>query len=43
MFWTGDLGLAIFLLDCIEGGDRLPTLDVFHQGSGVAITWPPVR
>jgi hypothetical protein len=28
--WTGDMGLAIYLLDCIEGGDRFPTLDVFH-------------
>ncbi len=27
--WTGDLGFAIYLLDCIEGGDRFPTLQVF--------------
>ena len=27
--WTGDLGFAIYLLDCIEGKDRFPTLDVF--------------
>ena len=27
--WTGDLGFAIYLLDCIEGTDRFPTLDVF--------------
>ncbi len=27
--WTGDLGLAIYLTDCIAGGDRFPTLDVF--------------
>jgi len=27
--WTGDLGLAIYLADCIAGGDRFPTLDVF--------------
>ena len=27
--WTGDVGLAIYLTDCIAGGDRFPTLDVF--------------
>jgi hypothetical protein len=27
--WTGDLGFAIYLLDCIEQGDAFPTLDVF--------------
>ncbi|MBK0392994.1 lanthionine synthetase C family protein [Ramlibacter algicola] len=27
--WTGDIGLAIYLLDCIEGQARFPTLDVF--------------
>lgn len=27
--WTGDLGFAIYLWDCIHGGDRFPTLDVF--------------
>lgn len=27
--WTGDLGFAIYLLDCIEAGDAFPTLDVF--------------
>ena len=27
--WTGDLGLAVFLWDCIRGGSELPTLDVF--------------
>jgi len=27
--WTGDLGLAIFLLHCIENDDRLPTQDFF--------------
>jgi len=27
--WTGDLGLAIFLLHCIESDDRLPTQDFF--------------
>lgn len=27
--WTGDPGFAWYLLDCIEGKDRFPTLDVF--------------
>ena len=27
--WTGDLGLAIFLCDCIGAQARFPTLDVF--------------
>jgi hypothetical protein len=27
--WTGDLGLAIFLWDCIHGQAKFPTLDVF--------------
>ena len=27
--WTGDPGFAIYLLDCLEGTDRFPTLDVF--------------
>jgi hypothetical protein len=27
--WTGDLGLAIYLSDCLRGAARLPTLDVF--------------
>lgn len=27
--WTGDLGFAVYLLDCIEATDRFPTLDVF--------------
>jgi hypothetical protein len=27
--WTGDLGLATFLCDCIRGCDQFPTLDVF--------------
>lgn len=25
--WTGDLGLALYLVDCIEGEARFPTLD----------------
>jgi len=27
--WTGELGFAIYLWDCIQGTDRFPTLDVF--------------
>ncbi len=27
--WTGDLGLAVFLLDCIRATPQIPTLDVF--------------
>lgn len=27
--WTGDLGFALYLLDCIEASDSFPTLDVF--------------
>jgi hypothetical protein len=27
--WTGDLGLAIYLWNCIEGGAAFPTLDDF--------------
>jgi len=27
--WTGDIGLAIYLLDCLTGVPRFPTVDVF--------------
>jgi hypothetical protein len=27
--WTGDPGFAIYLWDCIRGGDRFPTMDIF--------------
>jgi AAA domain/Lanthionine synthetase C-like protein len=27
--WTGDVGLAIYLWDCITGAPRFPTIDVF--------------
>ncbi|HKX93682.1 MAG TPA: LanC-like protein [Methylibium sp.] len=27
--WTGDLGLAVYLWDCLRGGADFPTLDVF--------------
>ncbi len=27
--WTGDLGLAVYLWDCIQGQAKFPTMDVF--------------
>lgn len=27
--WTGDLGFAVYLWDCLRGGAEFPTLDVF--------------
>ena len=27
--WTGDLGVAIYLWDCIQGQSKFPTMDVF--------------
>ncbi len=27
--WTGDLGFAVYRLDCLRGGADFPTLDVF--------------
>ena len=30
--WTGDIGLAIFLWDCLREVARFPTLDVFFAG-----------
>jgi hypothetical protein len=27
--WTGDLGLATFLCDCVRGNHQFPTMDVF--------------
>jgi lanthionine synthetase-like protein len=27
--WTGDLGFAVYLWDCVQGGGGFPTLDVF--------------
>ena len=27
--WTGDIGLAIYLWDCVTGDARFPTIDVF--------------
>jgi hypothetical protein len=31
--WTGDLGLAIYLWDCIRGSAEFPSLDVFFAGA----------
>jgi lantibiotic modifying enzyme len=30
--WTGDIGAAIYLWDCIRATPRFPTLDVFYAG-----------
>jgi hypothetical protein len=27
--WTGDIGLAVYLNDCVAGSARFPTVDVF--------------
>jgi hypothetical protein len=27
--WTGDVGLAVYLWDCVTGEPRFPTIDVF--------------
>ena len=27
--WTGDIGLAVYLWDCVKGEPRFPTIDVF--------------
>jgi hypothetical protein len=27
--WTGDLGLAVYLWDCIKGEAKFPTMDIF--------------
>jgi len=32
--WTGDIGLAIFLWDCLTETPRFPTLDVFFADAG---------
>jgi Lanthionine synthetase C-like protein len=41
--WTGDLGFAIYLWDCLRGRAAFPTLDVFYgadaaSGTGLAST-----
>ena len=28
--WTGDLGFAIYLRDCVRAEAQFPTLDVFY-------------
>ncbi len=28
--WTGDIGFAIYLWDCLQGAAAFPTLDVFY-------------
>ena len=33
--WTGDLGFAIYLWDCLHGTAAFPTLDVFYVGPAV--------
>lgn len=40
--WTGDLGFAIYLWDCLMGEPRFPTLDVFFAGASEQATSPPV-
>ena len=40
--WTGDLGFAIYLWDCLTGEPRFPTLDVFFAGASEQATLPPV-
>ena len=35
--WTGDMGLAVFLWDCIVGQARYPTLDVFYAPCSEAL------
>ena len=35
--WTGDLGFAIYLWDCVRGNAQFPTLDVFYPASHQAI------
>lgn len=29
--WTGDLGFAIYLWDCVRADAQFPTLDVFYE------------
>jgi hypothetical protein len=35
--WTGDLGVAVYLLDCLRGIPAFPTLDVFYPPHSVAV------
>jgi hypothetical protein len=34
--WTGDLGFAIYLWDCLHAKAQFPTLDIFHAASSRA-------
>jgi len=34
--WTGDLGVAVYLLDCLRGSPAFPTLDVFYPSHSIA-------
>jgi hypothetical protein len=34
--WTGDLGVAIYLWDCIRGAPAFPTLDIFFASAPTA-------
>jgi hypothetical protein len=34
--WTGDLGVAIYLMDCLRGVAAFPTLDVFYPSHATA-------
>mgnify|MGYP001058394228 CR=1 FL=1 len=34
--WTGDLGFAVYLWDCLTGRPRFPTLDVFFAPPALA-------
>ncbi len=36
--WTGDIGFAIYLWDCIHGGAAFPTLDVFFASQDTRST-----
>jgi hypothetical protein len=33
--WTGDIGFAVYLWDCLQGTAAFPTLDVFYAGQAV--------
>ncbi|WP_310136282.1 lanthionine synthetase C family protein [Paraburkholderia terricola] len=39
--WTGDLGVAIYLFDCLRGVAAFPTLDVFYPPHSIA-AWSSV-
>jgi hypothetical protein len=41
--WTGDLGFAIYLWDCLRAEAEFPTLDVFYPSRDRALLSRPVR